>query len=258
MTSDAIKFLDSKILRNHPSSTKFYFLGYKFQEILLQKNFKFAYIVTDLVCNIISGYQWCRLTSQLPPKSTIPDLESFHLVPSDFGVSLTSMWRCFISSTVWLNWIWDSFVVAQNTNTAKWSEIYILYNSVCCIHFKPLQIQLNYWNWSLSHVTKGYWWKVWTMTITKYGSSGPKFGFLPVNGKFSLQWVRHYAFEANHHQNVLFNNHNQWNLDHVTASKTRWWKQNFVRCVTVMEGCRFDLNSTVSALSDFSSYFFSS
>ena len=25
-------------------------------------------------------------------------------------------------------------------------NIYILYNSVCCIHFKPLQIQLNYWN----------------------------------------------------------------------------------------------------------------
>jgi len=24
--------------------------------------------------------------------------------------------------------------------------IYILYNSVCCIHFKPLQIQLNYQN----------------------------------------------------------------------------------------------------------------
>ena len=40
--------------------------------------------------------------------------------------------------------------------------------------------------WSLSHITKGYWWKVWTVTI-KYGNSGPKFGFLPVNGKFSLQ-----------------------------------------------------------------------
>ena len=25
-------------------------------------------------------------------------------------------------------------------------KIYIPYNSVCCIHFKLLQIQLNYWN----------------------------------------------------------------------------------------------------------------
>ena len=30
---------------------------------------------------------------------------------------------------IWLNYrIWDSLVVAQDTNTAKWSEIYILYN----------------------------------------------------------------------------------------------------------------------------------
>ena len=51
-----------------------------------------------------------------------------------------------MSVCIQLNYgIWDRFV-AQDTNTAKWSEIYILYNSVCCIHFKLLQIQLNYWN----------------------------------------------------------------------------------------------------------------
>ena len=42
-----------------------------------------------------------------------------------------------------------------------------------------------------------------------------------------------------------FNSHNSQNVVLVTASKTRWRKQNFVRCVTVTEGCRFDLNSTV-------------
>ena len=52
-----------------------------------------------------------------------------------------------MSVYIWLNYgIWDSLVVAQDTNTAKWSEIYILYNSVYCIHFRPLNVQLNYWN----------------------------------------------------------------------------------------------------------------
>ena len=44
---------------------------------------------------------------------------------------------------------------------------------------------------------------------------------------FAPAAVHRYAFEANHHQNVLFNSHNWRNLDHVTASKTRWRKQNF-------------------------------
>jgi hypothetical protein len=53
-----------------------------------------------------------------------------------------------MSVHIWLNYgTWDSLVVAQDTNIAKWLEIYILYNSVCCIHFRPLKIQLHYRNY---------------------------------------------------------------------------------------------------------------
>jgi hypothetical protein len=53
-----------------------------------------------------------------------------------------------MSVHIWLNYgTWDSLVVAQDTNIAKWLEIYILYNSVCCIHFRPLKMQLHYWNY---------------------------------------------------------------------------------------------------------------
>ena len=35
-----------------------------------------------------------------------------------------------MSMHIWLNYeTWDSLVVAQDTNMAKWLEIYVLYNS---------------------------------------------------------------------------------------------------------------------------------
>jgi hypothetical protein len=101
--------------------------------------------------------------------------------------------------------------------------------------------------WSLSRVTKGYWWKVRTVTVNQIWKFWLKIG-LSASKWLILALAAHhrYEFDTKHCQNVQFNSYNWRNFGDVTASKVEWRKENFVRHVTVTEGCRFDLNSTVS------------
>ena len=62
---------------------------------------------------------------------------------------------------------------------------------------------------------------------------------------FGSSGVPRYEFDTKQRQSVQLNSYNWRNFDYVTASKAGWRKD---RHVTVTEGCRFELNSTVVAM----------
>jgi len=133
-----------------------------------------------------------------------------------------------------------------------WSSFFLFFFVSHTVEFKSIRqsrITEGTWRveiWSLSWVTKGYWRKVWTVTVHQIWQFWLKIGFSASKWLIlALAAYCRYEFSTKHYQNVQLNSHNWWNFDHVTASKVWWWKENFVRRVTVMEGCRYDLNSTV-------------
>ena len=134
--------------------------------------------------------------------------------------------KIFVWVYVWV-WVWCS---ALSKTTAG-------FQLICRSHVTKGCAKI----WLLSWVTGRSWWKVWMWYLTICGifwllcpliSNFPPGGLLPPLMSPLVWWngPKHYYI---------------WqNFALVTALQARWWNQNF-RCVTGMEGCRFDWNPTV-------------
>jgi len=106
--------------------------------------------------------------------------------------------------------------------------------------------------WLLSWVTMGYWRKVQTVTTNQIWQFWSKIEFSASKWLIlALAAYPHFESDTKQRQSVQLNRYNWRNFDYVTCSKAGWRKENFVRHVTVTEGCRFELNSTVCSRTSF-------